>query len=383
MLNIVLNRNIKAWQTWGASIGVFIGLLLLLFAMQVYLDVQILIHGAKDSNILVLNKKVTSAKERTFSLDEIEDMKKQSFFNQVETFESSNFEVWADIDRLGVSTLLFFQSVPNNFIGIDTSEFTWKEGDEVLPIIMANDYLTLYNFGFSSGQGLPKMSSDMISTVEFDVRVGNKNKSKVFKAYICGFTNNINSILVPKSFIKYANKEFGQLKSKAASQVAVSTDNPYNKNLEKYLVDHDLEISRGGLIGAELKSALYLMIFLVLMIGSIIIGLSLLVFVLNFQLLIAQSSSDIKLLMEIGFKHQKITSNLSKKLIVTFVIIVFLVFSILYPLKYFMTGPLIQQGFDKLSLVVHPMVVISGIAFSLIFILTNYVVIKSNVKKQA
>jgi hypothetical protein len=87
--------------------------------------------------------------------------------------------------------------------------------------------------------------------------------------------------------------------------------------------------------------------------------------------------------MEIGFKHQKITSNLSKKLIVTFVIIVFLVFSILYPLKYFMTGPLIQQGFDKLSLLVHPMVVISGIAFSLIFILTNYIVIKSNVKKQA
>jgi hypothetical protein len=248
---------------------------------------------------------------------------------------------------------------------------------------MASDYLTLYNFGFSSGQGLPKMSSDMISTVEFDVRVGNKNKSKVFKAYICGFTKNINSILVPKSFMQYANKEFGVKEEKAASQVVVSTDNPYNKNLEKYLLDHDLEISRGGLIGGELKSALYLMIFLVLMIGAIIIGLSILVFVLNFQLLIAQSSSDIKLLMEIGFKHQKITSNLSKKLIATFSIIVVFVFSILYSLKYFMTGSLIQQGFDKLSLLVHPVVVISGIIFSLIFILTNYLVIKSNIKKQA
>jgi hypothetical protein len=151
----------------------------------------------------------------------------------------------------------------------------------------------------------------------------------------------------------------------------------------KFLEEKDLEISRGGLIGGELKSALFLLVSLVLMIGAIIIGLSLLVFVLNFQLLIAQSSADIRLLLELGYKQQSITANLSKRLIFIFIIIAVLVFAILYPIKQIMTRGLIVEGYDKLSLFVNPIVVIAGLAFCLLFVWINYMVISRNVKKLA
>jgi hypothetical protein len=383
MLYSVLWKNKNPLQIWGASIGVFVGLLLLLFALQIYFDIQTLIKGARDNNILVLNKKVDSPAEKGFSPVEIQDLRKQSFFKDVETFESNRYEVWADMKRMGFSTLLFFQSVSNRFLELDTTKFVWKNEGDVLPIIMSSDYLALYNFGFSSGQGLPKLSADIISTIQFDIEIGNKEKKKRFKAYVYGFTQNINSILVPKSFMEYANSTFGSKSAKEPTQVVLSTDNPYNRNLEKYLSDHELEISRGGLIGGELKTALYLMISLVLLIASIIIGLSLLVFILNFQLLIAQSSWDIKLLLDVGFPYQKITNILSKRLIFLFLIISTLVFSVLFPVKYLLTQGFITQGYDKLSLWLNPIVIIFGIIFCLLFVWINHLVIKNNVKKLA
>ena len=383
MLKTVLWGNKSPWQILGASVGVFIGLLLLLFALQVYIDVQILAKGARDSNILILNKRVRTTSEKSFSEAEIDEMRKKPFFKKVEPFESNRYEVWADMKQLGFSTLLFFQSIPNTFIDGDISEFKWQEGEELIPVIMSNDYLTLYNFGFGAGQGLPKISADFVSSLEFDIQISSKDKRKKYKMYICGFTKNINSILVPQSFMEYANREYGFQQKKAPTQIAASTDNPYNTNLEKFLKDKDLELSRGGLIGGELKTALNLLVMLVLSIGAIIIGLSLLVFVLNFQLLIAQSSASIKLLLELGYKYQHITKTLYLRLIFIFLIIVILVFSILFPVKYLITIGLVTQGYESLSSFVSSAVLLTGIIFSAVFVWINFVVINRNVKKLA
>ncbi len=383
MLKLVLWGNKSPWQIWGASLGVFIGLLLLLFALQVFFDVQVLARGARDSNVLILNKKVRTTSEKSFSSSEVDEMRKKPFFKMVEPFESNRYEVWADMKQLGFSTILFFQSIPNAFIDADTSDFKWKEGDNVIPVVMSNDYLTLYNFGFGAGQGLPKISADFVSSFTFDIQISGNNKRKKYKMYICGFTKNINSILVPQSFMNYANKEFGFQEKKNPNQIAASTDNPYNTNLEKYLKEKDLELSRGGLIGGELKTALNLLVLLVLAIGAIIIGLSLLVFVLNFQLLIAQSSASIKLLLELGYKHQSVTKTLYRRLISIFILIVAAVFSILFPIKYLITSALVTQGYESLSPIVSIPVILTGVVFSLIFIWINHSVISRNVKKLA
>jgi hypothetical protein len=383
MLKLVLWGNKSPWQIWGASIGVFIGMLLLLFAMQVFFDVQILARGARDSNILILNKRVRTTSEKSFSSAEIDEIRKKPFFKLVEPFESNRYEVWADMKQLGFSTILFFQSISNSFIDVDTTEFKWQEGDELIPVVMSNDYLTLYNFGFGAGQGLPKISADLVSSFTFDLMISGKGNKKKYKMYICGFTKNINSILVPQSFMQYANREFGFQEKKNPNQIAASTDNPYNTNLEKFLIEKDLELSRGGLIGGELKTALNLLVLLVLTIGAIIIGLSLLVFVLNFQLLIAQSSASIKLLLELGYKHQSITKTLYTRLFIIFLLIVAAVFSILFPVKYMITNSLVTQGYESLSYMLSVPVILTGITFSIIFIWINYAVINRNVKKLA
>lgn len=384
MLNKVLWKNKSRWQTIGASIGIFIGLFLLLFALQVYLDVQVLSKGAKDGNFLVLNKifEKNYGKPLSFSEEEIQEIKQQPFFNRVDAFESNEFKVSLSSQTMGFRTLLFFQSLPQEFLDVDSLLFQWKPGDK-LPIVLSSDYLALYNFGFAPSQGLPKFSASTISLVDFRVTVSGQGQQEFFDGYVCGFTPNVNSILVPPSFMEYANKKFGEkAASKLPTQLIASTDNPYSVGLEKFLTENNYEISRGGLIGGELKTTLFLLVFLLVTIGIIIVGLAMLVFVLNFQVLIAQASHDIQLLIQLGYQDRQIAQTLARNLLKLFAVVVIAVFTSLIPIKYFISSKIVEQGYH-LSFGLHPMVWLVGLLFCLVFVWINTTSIRNNVQNLA
>ncbi|BDS09805.1 FtsX-like permease family protein [Aureispira anguillae] len=384
MLNKVLWKNKSRWQTTGASIGIFIGLFLLLFALQVYLDVQILTKGAKDNNFLVINKlfEKNYGKPLTFSQEEFNEIRQQPFFNQVDAFESNDYKVSLSSQTMGFRTLLFFQALPQEFLDVDSVLFQWKPGDKI-PIVLSSDYLALYNFGFAPSQGLPKFSANTISLVDFKIAVSGNGQQEIFDGYVCGFTPNVNSILVPKSFMRYANQKFGESsKTKLPTQLIASTDNPYSVGLEKFLAEKNYEISRGGLIGGELKTTLFMLVFLLVAIGLTIVGLAMLVFILNFQVLIAQASQDIQLLIQLGYKDQQIAKILAKNLLKLFGIVVVAVFALLVPIKYLLSSLITEQGYH-LSFSLHPIVWFVGLLFCILFIWINISSIRKNVQNLA
>lgn len=384
MLNKVLWKNKSRWQTIGASIGIFIGLFLLLFALQVYLDVQVLTKGARDDNFLVINKifEKNYGKPLEFSQEEFNEISRQPFFNQVDAFESNEYKVSLSSQAMGFRTLLFFQSLPHSFLGVDTTLFQWKKGDKI-PIVLSSDYLALYNFGFAPSQGLPKFSASSIGLVDFKITVSGKGQFEQFDGYVCGFTPNVNSILVPEFFMAYANEKFGEAsEAKLPTQIIASTDNPYSVALEQFLDDHNYEISRGGLIGGELKTTLYLLVFLIVTIGIIIVGLSMLVFILNFQVLVAQASHDIQLLIQLGYRDQQIAKVLARNLLRLFGIVVVAVFALLLPTKYILSQQIIEQGYT-LNYGIHPLVWIVGLCFCILFIWINITSIRKNVQSLA
>jgi hypothetical protein len=380
MLHQVLWKNRSAGQLLGASVGIFIGLFVLLFALQVYLDVQTLTKGAQDNNFLVINKSFEQnySSELSFSAEELEEMRQQPFFNAVDPFESNTYKVAMSSERLRFRTLLFFQSLPVSYLDVDTALFQWKKG-EPLPIVLSSDYLALYNFGFAPSQGLPKFSAKTISLVDFYVTIAGNGSSERFEAYVAGFTPNVNSILVPPSFMEYANSLYGdEAQAKDPTQLIASTDNPYNVHLEKFLEEKGYELSKGGLIGGELKSSLNLLVFLLVAIGLTIVSLALLVFILNFQVLIAQSSQDIRLLLQLGYPTKDIAATLSNQLLKRFAVVVLATFALLIPIKYTLTSSLAEQGY-QLSYFPHWLVWLVGIVLCALFVAINYNSIQKNV----
>ena len=107
-----------------------------------------------------------------------------------------------------------------------------------------------------------------------------------------------------------------------------------------------------------------------------------LVFVLNFQVLIAQISNDIKLLLQLGYRINKISQVLARNLLFLFGVVVLSVFTILLPVKYLISKQIEEQGYT-LNYYLHPIVWLAGLLFCILFIWVNIASIRRNVQNLA
>lgn len=365
----------------GGVLGLFIGLTLLVFVFQFYLDLQLLLLGARDKNILIVNKQVRGAQAKKFSKEELLSFQNEKFVQDLAPIQSNQFEVWADLSRIGVKSLLFFQSVPNRFLEIDTLQFNWNLSDTTLPIVLSADYLALYNFGFSASQGLPQLSGDILSAVDFEIQVSGNGKQKRYKARIIGFTQQVNSVLVPQKFLAYHNKELGKASEVLPTQLIFTTENPYSNELNQFLEKNEWELSSNGIIGSELKLALFMVLAMVGIISILIIILAILVFVLNFQVLISQKSSNIHLLLQLGYQIRQVSSFFAKRISVILIFTFISSTAVLVILKYKLSEMLFQQGFKQMDPAPSYLVLLFiGLLFFVILTI-NLIYINKNIKK--
>jgi hypothetical protein len=142
------------------------------------------------------------------------------------------------------------------------------------------------------------------------------------------------------------------------------------------------EQSRGGLMGDDFKTLIGILLAIVAGIGFIIVLLSLLVFLLNFRLIVSESAADIRLLLELGYQHFTISRLLSNRLMLLFGSVTVLAFGALVGVKIGMAGWFARQGF-VINHGLHLYVWVGGIAFAVFFLFVNLQSIKRSVKKLA
>lgn len=329
-----------------------------------------------------INKQVslfnTLGAKSFFTDDDFNDIQGLEYVESVAPFISNKFKVSASSSLLGFYTELFFESVPSDFLDINTDNFKWTPGQNDLPMIISKDYLALYNFGFAPSQGLPQFTQSTIKRVSLDINVGRGGNKQVFQGRIAGFSDRINSILVPQNFMKYANNKFGEGKIDKPSRVIMKIDNTHTKEMAAFIEDNGYEVSSGRLIGEQVSTLLRIVISIIGGIGMLITLLSVLVFILNFQLIISKSSEDIKLLLQLGYKNKKLSWFLFTNLVIIFAIILVLTFALLLVLRIYFVDWFAVQGFDLPSSL-HPMVYLTAFIFTLLFLVTNYMNINWNV----
>ncbi len=390
MLKKLFQKNRNPYQIIGAAIGAFLGLFLLLLALQIYFDFQKILRGSSDGdNYITINKPVSLANtflgKSVFSEANIKELENQSnaFGTEgVGIFTANRFKVGASSKMMGFYTELFFESIPESFIDVQDPKFRWYEGQNEIPIIMSKDYLALYNFGFALSQGLPQFTPSTISQVSVDITIRGQGREQVFAGRIIGFSERINSILVPERFMKFANDNFGDQPDIGASRLLLKVKNPYDKNLTHFLEEKGYEISSGRLIGGRLTTILNAVISSVFVIGFLLMILSVIVFILNYQLIISKSAPDIRLLLQIGYRPSQITSVLRGSLMkllgsVFFIIIIALIFT-----RYILLNWMESQGFE-LNLPYHIIVILTGIALMLLITTINFFNIKKSVLQES
>lgn len=307
----LLKQNISKGQFAGFFIANLIGLSIVLLGIQFYADINPL-FSEKDSvmkrDFLVLTKKVsminTINPEATgFSQKELDNIKNTSFATQVGAFKASRFKVFGGVnfDQRGINTEMFFESVPDDFIDVKTDSWKFSPNDNSVPIILPKNYLDLYNFGFAEARSMPKISEGLVGMVNIDLTISGRHSYKEFQGKIVGFSNRINTILVPESFMDWANEEFGDQAAANPSRVMVEINNPTDPNIATFLSKNSYEVEGENSATSKMAYFLKIIVAIVIVVGFIICALSFFVLTLSIYLLLEKNMEKLRNLRLIGY----------------------------------------------------------------------------------
>lgn len=357
MLNNLLKKLIKtgAGRTRFALavVGLSVGLLLILSAVQIQMNYNDLLNSKSNqdsiANFLVINKSVTSktAGATTLSDSEIADLKKQPFVNSFGLLTPCSFKVSGESisDRIPFTTDLFFESVPDEFIDVQSKDWSWDENSQYVPIIASSTLLDMWNFGFASSQGLPQLSPELASSIPVRINIRTPNYTYVsYYAHIVGFSNRISSVLVPQKFMDWANAKFGSSEHAKPSRVIIKTTDPGNPALTKYLKDHGLTTDADKTRFSRYRQVVDFAVSISWGTGALMLLFALLIFTLFIQLTIASCKEEIALLITLGAAPKQLQQFLMKQFFPLNILITLVALAVLSLLQYWLMHFLQQQN---------------------------------------
>lgn len=312
----LLRHHISVAQLAGFFLANLCGMVIVLLGIQFYNDV-LPIFTQSDSflkkDYIVVSKKVSTlgsflGRSNQFSNGDIEEVKEQPFTESVGPFTSSHFQVSAGlgIEGIQMSTAMFFESVPDEFVDIETDKWRFTPGDGTIPIIIPRNYLNLYNFGFAQSRSLPQISEGLMGTISLDIRIAGKGKRDNYKGRIVGFSNRLNTILVPDAFMKWANTQYAEGKQKGPSRLIIEVNNPTDERIARFFEDKGYETENDKLDNGKAAWFLKIIVGIVLSVGLVISILSLYILMLSIFLLLQKNTTKLENLLLIGYSTRKV-----------------------------------------------------------------------------
>jgi hypothetical protein len=314
----LLRKNLALGQLIGYVLATLLGLTIVLMTLQFSEDLRPMFNekeGIFAHDYLLISKKVSVFKtlgitKSSFSKEELQELADQPFVNRLAPFTTATFKVYASLSMgnkmANLGTMLFFESVPNSFLDVTPTDWQWTQGSHFIPIILPRSYLALYNFGFAPSQGLPQLSGSMLSHINLTIDVTGHGKEAAFQSRIVGFTDRINSILVPQSFMDWANNEFG-FGNEEPTHLILEPKNIADPTMKSFFSSHEYEVANDKAAASEASSFLRMLIIVVLSVGAVITLLALGLMLLSIHLLIQKNHERIENLSLAGFSSAVIS----------------------------------------------------------------------------
>lgn len=309
----LLRKHISIFELAIFFIANLIGMVVILAGVQIYSDLKPLISGEEaiignDYIVVTHPVKRVGINATSFSNDDIEELQNQEFVKSVGRFTSSQFEVDGSIVFGGrrLSTMLFFESIPDEFIDAIPDTWGFTEGDTTIPIILPRNYLNLYNFGFSSTQKLPQITEAMVKSVNLGIELSGNGHTNEFTGRVAGFSDRINTILVPEAFMSWANGYYANVATDSPTRLILEVANPSDPNLLEFLEANDYVLESKP---AESGKALFILkvcVAIIVVIGVIFSLLSIIILTLSIHLLLQKNITKLETLTLIGYTPSRV-----------------------------------------------------------------------------
>ena len=169
----------------------------------------------------------------SFSKKEIEELEELASVSAVGEFNTLMFEVKAAfaIGDARIRTDIFLDAVPDEFVmkdftpvGESSVEWSATPDCDTIPLIIPRNYMNLYNYGFAASKGLPQLSDELVEVFPIKLIFQPGDRNIVYNAKVCGFSNKLNTILVPWDFMQQMNRKYAPDERNAPARLVLTTD---------------------------------------------------------------------------------------------------------------------------------------------------------------
>ena len=359
----------------------------ILSGVQIYSDLKPILTGENSligNDYIVITHTVERVGINTevFSKEDIEALRQLEPVNNVGSFSASKFEVDGSIMFNGrrLSTMLFFESVPDEFIDVETRSWGYNNGDTTIPIILPRNYLNLYNFGFSSTQNLPQITEDIIKSVSLGLRLSGNGITDDYTGRIVGFSDRINTILVPNDFLSWANKRYADINDQDPTRLILEVSNPSEPELITFFEENNYEIENKPSESSKALFILKVCVAIIIAIGVIFCILSIIILTLSIYLLLQKNVNKLENLVLIGYTPRRVATPYKVMTLVLNLSILAISLVLIYIAKeHYMTY--LSEIAGRTLTSSPTTAILTGIIFTTIIIAFNFFIINRKIRE--
>ena len=323
----LLRKHVSALQMVGFSLASLVGLVIVLLALQFYNDIKP-VFSSDDSfmrqDYMVLTKTVSSfgsllGASAEFSDGELDELSRQPWVRKVGKFTTPQYRIYGSLTfgNRALRTYLFYESVPDEFIDELPDGWGFDPAEGKVPVIVSRDYLALYNFGFAATRNMPRVSEGMIGMIPIRLTLSGNGRSETVEGRIAGFSNRLNTIIVPEEFMQWSNDRFGAGEQRQPSRLIVEVSRPGDKAISEYTAAHGYEIAGDKADSGKASYLLRLMTGIIITVGAIISLLAFFVLILSINLLMQKNSRKLQDLLMLGYTPAQVSAPYVKMVFVT------------------------------------------------------------------
>lgn len=308
-------------QLVGFALSSFVGAFIMLFAFHSFRAVEAhmkLEDGVFGNKFMVLTKQVTGmttlasafGEKDGFTKKELGELSAQKGVVGCYPFVTSHFNASGNMSFKGMSlsTELFFEAVPDKCL--DISVENWHAGidDDLVPVIIPRAFLDLYNFGFASAKDMPMISEGIIKRLHFNLIISDGDKEHKYHARVLGFSDRLNTILVPMDFLVAANEKFvgSATKSAPITRVMIEADVAADSGLLTYFSSKGYQIEKDQEESYKTLSFLRGALVCVALLGLLITALAFYLLLISIRLLLEKNRKETTTLRKLGFPKSKV-----------------------------------------------------------------------------
>lgn len=311
-------------QLAGFALSGLVGAFIMLFAFQTFRAVEAHMKvedGVFGNQYMVLTKPVTGmtalasafGNKDGFSKAETDELLAQKGVVGCYPFLTSRYDVSGNMSFKGMSfaTELFFEAVPDGCIDIDLENWHADINDDFVPVIIPKSFLDLYNFGFASAKNMPMISEGIIKRIHFNLVISDKEQKYTYHARILGFSDRINTILVPMDFLKATNEKFAKGSAVApVTRMMIEADVSANSGLLSYFDEKGYEVERGRKDSYKTIAFLRGALVCVALLGLLITALAFYLLLISIRLLLEKNRKETTTLRKLGFPKSSVLAPL-------------------------------------------------------------------------